>query len=510
MKRFPWLELAKKSGPEVPYEPPILLGNKSNGEFFHEQTPLERRMRGEILRQCDEGARKHGMDRREFAASLMGMATSLSVLNLASGCSGDDDGYQVPDEAKNDCDAAHAALSGDEFIFDLQTHHVESEERWRAGHPDGTYAGNAFANAIVLYPCSPKASTCIDEQAYYRLIFLESQTTVATLSGFPSPICDEASMCNSLISNEAMARARDEINAASKSQRVVQHCQVAPNDRWELQAQMMERIHSEYGNRGFKCYPPWGPSGKGWRMDDEAVAFPFYQKAIELGEPLICAHKGFLFPGWDAEGADPSDVGPAALAFPEVNFVIYHSAFDTAKLVEGPYDAANAMGVDRLCKTVDENGLKGKNVFAEMGSAWALSMGNAEAAQHYVGKLLKYVGEDNVLWGSECTWFGSPQPQIEAFRALQISKQFQDTYGYPELTPAIKAKILGLNGARIYRIDPKAVRCALDANELALQKRHLDAELGDRRWAFQKPLGPRTRREFLAFARWRRSQNTPA
>lgn len=91
MTKLRWLKRRKKTAGDWPYEPPLLLGNKSNGEFFHEQTPLERKMRDVILRKCDDNARKLGMDRREFIASAMGMATSLSVLNLAAGC-GDKNG----------------------------------------------------------------------------------------------------------------------------------------------------------------------------------------------------------------------------------------------------------------------------------------------------------------------------------------------------------------------------------------------------------------------------------
>ena len=44
MKRFPWVKHLKRSQPELPYDSPVYLGNWSNGEFFHEQTPHERRL----------------------------------------------------------------------------------------------------------------------------------------------------------------------------------------------------------------------------------------------------------------------------------------------------------------------------------------------------------------------------------------------------------------------------------------------------------------------------------
>jgi len=455
------------------------------------------------------------MDRREFLASSMGMAASLYVVNLASGCgssaSGGSDGggFEVPPPSQIDCDEATEILSGDEFILDLQTHHIEDEETWRERHPGGQYRGNNFAEFITFWNCdlSPR-SACIGPQTYVEKIFLDSDTTVAVLSGFPSPMCDDGTLCTNLNGNDAMAFWRDLINGVAGSQRMVQHCQVSPNDRWDLQAEMMERIRAEYGNHGWKCYPPWGPEGAGWWLDDPVVADPFIEKCRELGEPLICAHKGFPLPGFDRVHTDPRDVGPAAVRHPDVNFVVYHSAYESSNL-EGPYDPSGP-GVDRLVKTVIENDLRGQNVYAEMGSAWFLASLNATGAQHYVGKLLLHLGEDNLLWGSECVWFGSPQRQIEAFRTLEISEELQEQYGYPALTDEIKAKVFGLNAARIYGIDVEEVRCTLDTNQLQLAKNELDATFGERRWAFEEAGGPRTRREFLSLQRWRHFLGVPA
>ena len=146
---------------------------------------------------------------------------------------------------------------------------------------------------------------------------------------------------------------------------------------------------------------------------------------------MICAHKGLRLGNFSLLHTDPRDVGPVALRYPEVDFVIYHSGMSLGH-AEGPYDPDDAARRRPPGKDGPKrNGLKGKNVYAEMGTAWALSMLNSEQAQHYVGKLLKYLGEDNLVWGSECLWFGSPQPQIEMFRSLQISEEFQERYGLP-------------------------------------------------------------------------------
>ena len=501
--------MQRKTDPEQPVETPILLGNKSNGEFFWEQTRQERWMHAEILRRADAGARRLGIDRRDFLASALGMATSLAVVNLVSGCSnGGGGGFTTPAEPL-DCQGASQILSGDEFIFDIQTHCIEDEQSWVERHPGQQFNADGFAQFLTLYACDlADRRDCIGPAQYGRLILIDSDTSIATLSGFPSPMCDDGTLCTNLNGNDGMAAWRDFFNAAAGSQRMVQHCQVGPNDRWDLQQAMMEFVRDTYGNHGWKCYPPWGPDGKGWWLDDDAIGTPFVEKCLALGEPLICIHKGFPLPGFDQEHSDPRDVGPVAVRFPQANFVIYHSAFISQNR-EGPYDP-NGLGVDRLIKTVLAHDLKGKNVYAELGSAWVLSMNNAVAAQHLIGKLVKYLGEDNVVWGSECLWFGSPQPQIEAFRALQISPELQEQYGYPELTPELKRKILGLNAARIYGIDPNAVRCTIDQSKLGRIAQELDATLGSRRWAFQQPLGPRTRREFMALAKFRRASGRMA
>ncbi|MGH7002910.1 MAG: amidohydrolase family protein, partial [Alphaproteobacteria bacterium] len=54
--------------------------------------------------------------------------------------------------------------------------------------------------------------------------------------------------------------------------------------------------------------------------------------------------------------------------------------------------------------------------------------------------------------------YGSPQDQIQAFRAFQISREFQEKHGYPALTPEMKADVFGLNAAPIYGVDPAQAR----------------------------------------------------
>ena len=42
-----------------------------------------------------------------------------------------------------------------------------------------------------------------------------------------------------------------------------------------------------------------------------------------------------------------------------------------------------------------------------------------------LGILVKGLGADHVLWGTDSVWYGSPQWQIEAFRRIEIPDDLQ-------------------------------------------------------------------------------------
>jgi hypothetical protein len=140
--------------------------------------------------------------------------------------------------------------------------------------------------------------------------------------------------------------------------------------------------------------------------------------------------------------------------------------------------------VNRLIKAMKEHRVgPNQNVYAELGSTWWTIMRDPVQAAHVLGKLLRYVGEDNVLWGTDCIFYGAPQDQIQTFRSFEISSEFQERFGYPELTHQLKAKVLGLNGARVYGVEPTAKKCEFtrrDLEEIRRQVRGRHATYGPR------------------------------
>jgi hypothetical protein len=124
-------------------------------------------------------------------------------------------------------------------------------------------------------------------------------------------------------------------------------------------------------------------------------------------------------------------------------------------------------------------------------------MREPEQAAHALGKLIKYCGPDNVLWGTDSIWYGSPQDQIQAFRAFQIAPRLRERHGYAEITPALRAKIFGHNAAKVYRLSPAEVKRYISRDTVS-RSRAAYLEHPDPHFT---TYGPKTRREFLGLLR---------
>jgi predicted TIM-barrel fold metal-dependent hydrolase len=236
----------------------------------------------------------------------------------------------------------------------------------------------------------------------------------------------------------------------------------------------MDALKADYDLAAWKIYT-MTPTDAHFYFDDHDPSRPqigqrFIDHVREVGPPIICTHKGISsIVGSTPELADPSDIGPAAARNPDISFVVYHSGFEPQMGGKGAYDPAdpNPEGVDRLIRSMEDNDLgPGSNVYAELGGTWWFIMRDPEVAAHVLGKLLKHVGEDRVVWGTDSIWFGTPQDQIQALRAFQITPEFQERYGYPELTDELKAKIFGLTSAELYGIDVPDSTCEVSAADL--------------------------------------------
>jgi uncharacterized protein len=461
---------------------PIKFGPCSNGEYVPAPlTAVEREAIKRARRDCEENARRVGMSRATFLRSVCGAATTLVALQ---GCWRDAGGllggsWELPKEAALEEEAARAVLAGEEFVFDVQGHFLEYDlMRRTAGQP---FFGSVFPQ-VNCGADDPRA--CFSREVFLEDMFLRSDTSMVTISALP--IAPEGSPLSEAIMDDARVTAE----LVTGWEPVLLHAQVLPNyGPLKKNLDLMEKNARRYPIAAWKVFTHWpdafGDPGNYWQLDDR-VGRAFVQKALDLGVPIICAHKGF---GAGSRWASPEDVPRAAKLFPDAKFIVYHSGFERIGPREGPYTRATAhLGINRLIAAMKKHGVgPNENVYAELGSTWWTVMRDPEQSAHVIGKLLKYVGEDNVLWGTDCVFYGSPQDQIQAFRAFRISKEFQERYGYPKLTPLRKAKVLGLNGARVYGVEPVKRTYSFTRRELEDVRKTLPFK--------HETYGPRNKRE---------------
>jgi predicted TIM-barrel fold metal-dependent hydrolase len=227
----------------------------------------------------------------------------------------------------------------------------------------------------------------------------------------------------------------------------------------------------------WKGYPgqPLADGSVGWWMDDEKVAYPFYEYSRKAGIKNICVHKGLPLPGWEIDHSSPKDVEKAAKDFPYMNFLIYHAGLKGVRdampaVQDGFKTVRDVPWVSDLCAMRKRNP-KMTNVYMDLGTTFGMTVITQPALCAYMlGLMIDAFGEDHVLWGTDSIWWGSPQWQIEAFRRLQMPEDFQKRFGFMPLTDAVKEKIFGLNSAKVYGIDVKAKMNAIPGDYMTKLK----------------------------------------
>lgn len=473
---------------------PIKINSASNGEHPPiPLTPQEVAANRQALADAHRLSRKLGLGRRQFLKSACGAAATLLAFNHVWDLFGVRGGrFVIPEAAAMDAAAAASALAGDELIVDMQTHCVDPSGEWATGRDGKRWMRNLTEVFGQADDCPYEDLKCYSAEQLIKEVFLDSDTDVSVISALwggrghnPTP-------------TEYAAGARELIRSRVGRNRSLIHGGVLPNEPGQIE--FMEVQAREYKVDAWKLYPQWGPEGTGFFMDDPRYGLPMLEKARDLGVTIVTSHRGLPLPGLDYEYSKPGDIVRVGRMYPDLTFVCYHSGFEY-QATEGLYDPDNDQGVDRLIKAYVEHGYEPNqgNVYAELGSCWRYFMSKPDQAAHLMGKLLKYLGEERICWGTDCLWYGSPQDQIQAFRSFEISEEFQNRYGYPALTPEAKRKIFGLNAARIHSIDSESLRACTENDPLSSFKQAYAQNTNPSFLTY----GPTTRREFFNLLRSR-------
>ena len=232
---------------------PIKIDTASNGEYLPRPLqPLEQAANAEAQRFVGEAARKAGLQRRAFLKTCAGSAATLLAFNAVyarAGVSGG--GFDIPVEAAFDTELAQAALGGDDFIFDIQTHCVDPAGGWQQGKD-----GERWARVLNrIFPqrrkCSDEGFSCYSAEQLVKDVFLDSDTDMMVLSFVPSKSDAEPLTIESA---DAVRRIVDQMEG---SHRLLLHGRVNPNQAGDVER--MDELAQRWG------YPPGKPTLRGVR-----------------------------------------------------------------------------------------------------------------------------------------------------------------------------------------------------------------------------------------------------
>ncbi|PYS27483.1 MAG: hypothetical protein DMG11_16255 [Acidobacteria bacterium] len=486
------------------FRSPVPTRMVSNGEYMPApQTENQKKVEARIQDLSETASKKLGIDRRRFLAGTGGIAATFLAMNEVFGRF-----FSVsPIEMFEPEAYAQSGAPRDLFVFDDQLHMV----RGSAPNPGGMLRAVAqgSTSGAATNPMNPRGLR--DERGdvwgvwnpalvglpnvaanaqivqFIKDVYLDSQITIGLLSNVTASVVNlgagqnrpprnyKEAMTGELLTAAQTAAARNFVNEISGSTRMLAHglLYVGKGNLAYIQEQIEQNKPDSWKgyniSNAAKVDNDPNSLMRQWRHDDEAVAYPTFElieknyqklKAAKPGFNNICVHKG-LAPGPpDPERGHPRDLPKAAKDWPNLNFITYHACIQPAFYM---YDALQEVksgkmrqGVPDISWTTEYATLVAphKNTYAEIGTTWASSIVTfPTVAAHIMGQLMKFMGPDRIVFGSDAVWYGSPQWQIDAMWRFQIPEDLRKKYGYPEMTPDARRKILGLNSAKLYGIN---------------------------------------------------------
>lgn len=333
-------------------------------------------------------------------------------------------------------------IADDVFVFDSVAHVLNMDDENSFGPPGRMLTRTLYGFHAALTP--PDRNPLSEDQWLRRwtpqdvhtMVFEESVTDMCV--AMPLPLTDLSKTGFSSIEDCAKLASLD-------PDRTVFWGSVNPLEGQRAHEQMEQQV-SELNARAFKFYNTRYDFGQpfGWRMDDPQIAFPIFEKAQALGVSIIGVHKGLPLGPQPLEQTQLWDIDGAANAFPDLNFVVFHPGL--------PF-------LDEILW----QGIRHPNVYVSLAATVNLAVRAPRDFAEILAKLLFWVGDDRIVFGSEAPIF-HPQWAIEAFWNFEIPDDLvRDRIGAP-LTEDAKRKVLGGNLLRLHGLEDRAAQFSASHN----------------------------------------------
>lgn len=241
----------------------------------------------------------------------------------------------------------------------------------------------------------------------------------------------------------------------------------------EAELELMEKKVSTGLVDGFKFYPTNGvfdlDTGKMETMlyDDPELAFPFLQKAQDLGINHVGVHKAFPVAPGPLLKDRVDDIGAAAQAFPELTFEIVHSGWAFLE------DCALQLMLN-------------PNIYANLELTANFAVRRPRQCAEAIGAMLR-VGDvsDRLIFATGIP-NGHPQPVLDGFAEMEMPADLVEGQDMPVLTDELKAKILGGNFLAMHGIDADERKQQIAGDEWEQQRQAARERCDDVHWRPQR------------------------
>lgn len=329
----------------------------------------------------------------------------------------------------------HRTPDGEEiFVLDCHTHFWNgSPENQRNVH------GKQFIDCLYAYHTNLSPKDQLWEKAKFEKQSVEQVYRDLFIDGPDDMAIIQSTYLRDFYKEGFSSIERSNQLAAVNPGRFIVNGAFDPRDG-ERALEYIHYMKEVFGVKGVKLYTAeWNGSSKGWKLTDPA-AYKCFELCEKLGIVNIHVHKGPTVLPLSKDAFDVHDVDEAATDFQGLNWIVEHCGLPR---------------LDDFCWIATQE----TNVYAGLALAMAFIHPRPRYFGEVVAELLFWLGPDKILFGSDyAIW--TPKWLVERFWAYDIPEDVAAERGV-RLTDEIKAKILGLNAARLYGIDVAAKRAEL-------------------------------------------------
>ena len=420
---------------------PIPTQFVSSDEFMPApQTERQKQVEARIKELGDRLAKHQGMSRRAFFKTAAGMAAAFVAMNDVYGPIF---GVSQAEAASPDMANERAKALAGQFIMDMHTHFLRDDTRLEGFVRSREAVGKAGWNPALAG--KPQTLEDLKFANYFKEIYFDSDTKVALISGSGSEEPRDW-----FLTNEMKADARAKVNRLAGSQAHVLardlhagHAGLDGRGGSRHRAAQARLVQGLYRRRQHQQAAFQASLAHGRREAPLSVL----REAREGGARQRVRAQGPLSAGDHASASRSSSSTPTCATWARPPRTGRSSTSSSTTRPSASPGGAWQDGLEQFEKTgrvdwvtdlaeiPEKYGVK--NVYGDLGQIFAQStVAEPRLCAAMMGMLVKGLGADHVVWGTDAVWTGAPQWQIEALRRLEIPEDMQKKHGFAPLGPA--------------------------------------------------------------------------